>query len=63
MTKTSFNYANKKAQLEEIVAWFENSEIDFDEATKKFSEAQKLIAEIDKYLSDKKSELKIIKKW
>ncbi len=62
MTKTSFNYANKKAQLEEIVAWFENSEIDFDEATKKFSEAQKLIAEIDKYLSDKQSELNIIKK-
>lgn len=62
MTKTSFNYANKKAHLEEIVAWFENSEIDFDEATKKFSEAQKLIAEIDKYLSDKQSELKIIKK-
>ena len=62
MTKTDFNYANKKAQLEEIVAWFENSEIDFDEATKKFSEAQKLIAEIDKYLSDKQAELKIIKK-
>lgn len=62
MTKTSFNYANKKTQLEEIVAWFENSEIDFDEATKKFSEAQKLIAEIDKYLSDKQAELKIIKK-
>lgn len=62
MTKANFNYANKKAQLEEIVAWFENSEIDFDEATIKFSEAQKLIAEIDKYLSDKQADLKIIKK-
>ena len=55
----NFNYAGKKEQLDEIVSWFNQEDIDFDEASEKFALAQKLIAEIDKYLSDKSAELKV----
>lgn len=54
-----FNYADKKEQLDEIVSWFDQEDIDFDQASEKFALAQKLISEINKYLSDKSAELKV----
>lgn len=56
---TKFNYATKKSQLDEIISWFESEEIDFEEASIKYEEAIKIIDEIEQYLKDKSTQLKI----
>lgn len=56
---TKFNYATKKSQLDEIISWFESEEIDFEEASKKYEQATKIIDEIEQYLKDKSAQLKI----
>lgn len=56
---TKFNYATKKSQLDEIISWFESEEIDFEEASKKYEQATKIIDEIEQYLKDKSTQLKI----
>ncbi len=54
-------YQQIKAELEDILDWFEGSEIDLDEAVTKHAEAQKLLNELEAYL-DKKSK-KLTSKW
>ncbi len=45
------SYSDLKKRLDEIIFWFEQDEIDLDEALIKYQEAQKLIEQIEAYLS------------
>ena len=56
---TSFNYKQAKEKLDEILAWFESPDIDFEQADAKYKQAKKIISEIEKYLNNKEQELKI----
>ncbi len=44
-------YTQLKNELDELLDWFETSDVDVDEALKKYDEAAKLIAELEKKLS------------
>jgi len=56
--KSSFNYSEAITELEEITAYLESTEVDLDEAIKKFDRGSELAKEIEKYL--KTAENKII---
>ncbi len=54
MTKT---YRELRAELDELMAWFDQDDIDVEQALLKYEEAQKIVAELEEYL--KETELKI----
>ena len=56
---TKFNYKQARQELDKILEWFEGQNIDFEEADAKYKEAKKIIAEIEKYLTNKESELNV----
>ncbi len=62
MTAQTFNYQQKKQQLEDIVSWFQTGDIDFEQASVKYAEANKLITELNSFLNDSKSKLEIVEK-
>ena len=49
-------------EVEEIVSWFENSEIDLNEALNKYRKGLKKIKEIENYLKQAKIEVEKIEK-
>ena len=59
MVKSSFDYSVAKSELQDIVEWFEQGEPDLDMALKKFKRAEELIAQIEAYLKDMETQLKI----
>jgi exodeoxyribonuclease VII small subunit len=52
-------YQELKTELDELLDWFESSDVDVDEATKKYEQASRLFAELEQKL--KSAEL-IVKK-
>ena len=63
MTKKEYDYEAKKRELEDIMAWFEGADITIDESLKKYEQAEKIIFELEDYLSEKKMSIqKIIDK-
>jgi exodeoxyribonuclease VII small subunit len=56
---TNFNYKQARQDLDKILEWFEDPNIDFEEADAKYQEAKKIISDIEKYLSKKEAELKV----
>ena len=56
------NYKQLKAQLEEIIGWFEGDDLDLDEAVKKYAQAQTYIAELQACLDQAKLQVKQMKK-
>ena len=54
------NFAKKMAELEEIVDWFESSEIDVAEGLKKFEKGSKLAADLKKQLDSVENTVKKI---
>ena len=61
MTKATKTYQQLKAELEEVLAWFEQDDIDVDMALEKHDQAEKLIAELQKYLDETEQKIKKIK--
>jgi exodeoxyribonuclease VII small subunit len=59
MPDKSFNYQEKTAKLETMIASLESGELDIDEALKIYTNAQQLIQELEDYL--KTAENKITK--
>ena len=51
-------YPEMKAELEDILDWFEQSDIDVEEALKKHKQAEALLKKIEKYLESTKKSLK-----
>lgn len=48
-------------ELNELMEWFEQDDMDVEEALKKFEEADKLAAEIEKRLSSLDNEVTVLK--
>lgn len=62
MAKKSFDYTKTRAELDEIMAWFESSDVAVDEAIAKYKQAEKLLAELERYLSDTQAQIEIFAK-
>jgi exodeoxyribonuclease VII small subunit len=54
----AFNYKDKAAQLERVVADLQNPDIDIDEATKLHAAGLKLIQELETYLQKAEMEVR-----
>ncbi len=61
MTKNN-TIKEKLAELDELVTWFEQDDIEIDQAIKKFEDAEKLASEIGDELQTAKNKIEIIKK-
>lgn len=59
MSKT--HYRELKNHLDELLAWFDRDDLDVDEAMAKYEEAQKVIAQLEEYLSSVQDKVKKIK--
>lgn len=56
------NYQALKLQLDDILAKLQDDELDIDEAAKLYAQGQKVVAELEVYLTKTKQQLKIPKK-
>ncbi|MDO8335322.1 MAG: exodeoxyribonuclease VII small subunit [Candidatus Saccharibacteria bacterium] len=52
----------KLSQLDELVAWFENDDVEIEQALIKFEQAEKLADEIGDELKSAKNKIEVIKK-
>jgi len=59
--KTEKSIKQLMAELEDIVAWFDGDDIDIEQATAKFEQANKLAETIKKQLAEAKNQIRIIK--
>lgn len=59
--KNNLSVAEKTAKLNELVAWFNSDEFELEQALDKFSEAEKLAAEIESDLMALKNRIEIVK--
>lgn len=55
------SYSKLKAELDEIIKWFEGDEIDIDKAIDKYEEAIVIVKDIDKYLKEAENRLTDLK--
>jgi exodeoxyribonuclease VII small subunit len=60
--KTPVSFNKQYKQLQTIVAWFEQDEIDLEEGIKKFEEGSKLVKELKNYLETMENKIKELKK-
>lgn len=51
------DYQSKREELDKILAWFESGEANIDEAIEKYKQAEKIITELETYLSDQKAKI------
>ncbi|MFY9487337.1 MAG: exodeoxyribonuclease VII small subunit [Solirubrobacterales bacterium] len=61
MTKNN-TIKEKLSELDELVTWFEQDDIEIDQALAKFEEAEKLADDIGKELKTAKNKIEVIKK-
>jgi len=59
--KNNLTIAEKTAKLDELVAWFDSDEFELEKALDKFSEAEKLAAEIEQDLRALKNDIEVVK--
>jgi len=62
MVKQKVNFAQSFAELEKIVAKFEQGEIDLDEALKEFERGLKLVQELKGRLKEVKNKVVVLKR-
>ena len=62
MSEKSKSIAEKIAELERLVAWFDSEEFELEAALAKFESARKLASEIDVELGSFKNKINEIKK-
>jgi len=62
MSEPKKTLTKQLAQLEELIAWFDQPDIDLDQALKKFDEGVKLADEIKKQLLEAENKITILKK-
>lgn len=60
-TKNNVKIAEKTAKLNELVAWFDGDDFELERALDKFTEAEKLAAEIEHDLLALKNNIEVIK--
>ena len=62
MTKADFNYAKKRAELDALLAWFEQGDVSVEEAIEKYQQAEKLLAELEAYLHETQAKIDVLTK-
>ncbi len=62
MSDKNKTIAQKTAELDAIIAWFDSGEFDLELALDKFKQAEKLTLEIEEDLKALKNEINIVKK-
>lgn len=62
MAKKEFDYVKARAELDEIIAWFESSDVAVDEAIEKYKQAEKILAELEAYLADTQAQIEVFAK-
>jgi len=62
MSEKKLSYRELRDQLDSIMAWFEQDDIDIDEAMTKYAEAEKTISALELYLSETELKIKRLKK-
>lgn len=60
-TKNNPSIAEKTAKLNEIVTWFDGEEFELEKALEKFTEAEKLAAEIEEDLVALRNDIQVVK--
>lgn len=58
----AFNFKQSYADLQKIVTWFEQEEIDLEDGIKKFEEGSKLVKDLKKYLETVENKIVELKK-
>lgn len=53
--------AEKIAQLDELVAWFDSDEFELEQAIEKFKAAETLAVDIEKDLNELKNSIEVVK--
>lgn len=61
MSKTSSKLADKRAELDKLLAWFESDEFSIERAADKFKQAQELAADIEAELMEHKNTINVLK--
>jgi exodeoxyribonuclease VII small subunit len=61
MSKQNKTIAEKRAELSELLAWFESDEFSVEMATDKFKEAEALALEIEAELTEAKNTITVLK--
>jgi len=59
--KNNPTIAEKTARLNELVAWFDGDEFELEQALDKFTQAEKLAAEIEHDLLELKNSVEVVK--
>lgn len=59
--KNNATISEKTAKLSELVAWFDGDDFELEQALDKFSEAEKLAAEIEHDLLALKNNIEVVK--
>lgn len=59
--KNNLSIAEKTAKLNEIVGWFDSEEFELEKALEKFTEAEKLAAEIEQDLMALRNDIQVVK--
>lgn len=57
----NFNFKKSYQELQNIVEWFEQEEIDLEEGIKKFEEGSKLVKELKEYLEKVENKIRELK--
>lgn len=60
-TKDKLSYRELRDKLDIIMAWFDQDDLDIDEAMIKYAEAEKVIADLEAYLADTEQKIKKLK--
>jgi len=59
--KNERSIAEKTAQLDQLIAWFDGDDFDLEKALDKFKEAENLAAEIERDLMKLKNNIEVVK--
>lgn len=59
--KNERSIAEKTAQLDELIAWFDGDDFELEKALDKFKEAERLAAEIEHDLMKLKNNIEVVK--
>jgi len=61
-TKNNPTISEKTTRLDELVAWFDGDDFELEKALDKFTEAEKLAAEIEGDLSALKNNIEVVRR-
>lgn len=57
MIKKDLNYIQVRAELDDLLAWFESDDVNIEEAIAKYQRAEELLEQLDEYLSDTQAKI------